>query len=236
MNPTTPAPRAPLTSTATLAGHVPTNALDGSAPSPSAVTLPAYHDEQRVTWPRVVASEWTKLRSLPSTLWSLLAAVALVVGFGVVYSMVRVARPPVGAADLAGFDPTSVSLAGVQLAQLAIGVLGALMITGEYGTGSIRATFAAVPRRTPVLWAKAVAVAVATLFGTLFALQIVVGLLPEDTADSVNRYLPVPAGSALTLARPDTLSLAPWAGFGLLCGYVAVLLALAARRLRRRDT
>ncbi|TCJ31351.1 ABC transporter permease subunit [Parafrankia sp. BMG5.11] len=78
--------------------------------------------------------------------------------------------------------------------------------------------------------------AVAALFGTLFALQIVVGLLPEDTADSVNRYLPVPAGSALTLARPDTLSLAPWAGFGLLCGYVAVLLALAARRLRRRDT
>ncbi|MCK9932468.1 hypothetical protein MXD62_35925 [Frankia sp. Mgl5] len=53
---------------------------------------------------------------------------------------------------------------------------------------------------------------------------------------SCSRGVSRSSGSTLTLARPDTLSLAPWAGFGLLCGYVAVLLALAARRLRRRDT
>ena len=57
--------------------------------------------------------------------------------------------------DRANFNPVDVSLGGWHLAQLAIGVLGVLVITGEYSTGQIRSTFAAVPRRLPVLWAKA---------------------------------------------------------------------------------
>ena len=83
---------------------------------------------QRVTQAKVVHSEWTKLRSQPSTAWSLLSAVALIVGFGVLYSLVRVTRPPRTAADMASFDPTAISLAGAQLAQIAVAVLGVLLI------------------------------------------------------------------------------------------------------------
>src|SRR2546430_8494274 len=92
-------------------------------------TVPAYARPQRVTQARVLRSEWTKLRTQPSTAWSLLTAAILIIGFGVLYSLLREARPPHGAAVKA-FDPTSVSLAGVQLAQLAAGVLGVLVITG----------------------------------------------------------------------------------------------------------
>jgi ABC-2 type transport system permease protein len=108
----------------------------------------------------VERAEFTKVRSLPSTGWSLLAAAALIVGFGVVYVMLGASRPP---SDPASFDGAGAALAGVQLAQIATGVLGALVITGEYATGSIRTTLTAVPRRGRVLGAKAAAVAVATL-------------------------------------------------------------------------
>jgi ABC-2 type transport system permease protein len=130
---------------------------------PTVPALPAYRGGQRVTQARVIRSEWTKLRTLPSSAWSLLVAAVLIVGFGALYSGVRVTRPPDGPAALAGFDPTAVSLSGVGLAQLAIGVLGALLITGEYATGTIRTSFAAVPARLPVLWGKAIGFALAVL-------------------------------------------------------------------------
>ena len=117
---------------------------------------------QRVTQARVMKSEWTKLRTQPGALWSLLSAVILVVAFGILYSLLREARPPHGAA-VATFDPTSVSLAGVQLAQIAAGVLGVLLITSEYATGLIRTTLAAVPRRLPTLWGKATVLIAAVL-------------------------------------------------------------------------
>jgi len=125
-------------------------------------TVPAYPRPQKVTQARVLRSEWTKLRTQPSTGWTLLAAVVLVIGFGILYSLLRAARPPHGAAAGA-FDPASVSLAGVQLAQIAAGVLGVLLITSEYASGLIRATFIAVPRRLPVLWGKAATLAAATV-------------------------------------------------------------------------
>ena len=65
--------------------------------------------------------------------------------------------------EIAAFDQTARSLAGVYLAQLAIGVLGVLIISGEYATGMIRATFGAVPRRLGVFWAKVAVFAAATL-------------------------------------------------------------------------
>jgi hypothetical protein len=58
--------------------------------------------------------------------------------------------------EQANFHPLEVNFAGVQLAQLAVGVLGVLVITAEYSTGMIRASFTAVPKRLPVLWAKAI--------------------------------------------------------------------------------
>lgn len=128
---------------------------------PIPATVPAYAQPQRVTQARVLRSEWTKLRTQPSAGWALLSAAVLIIGFGILYSLLREARPPHGAA-VGTFDPTAVSLSGVQLAQIAVGVLGVLLITSEYASGLIRASFAAVPRRLPVLWGKAALLATAT--------------------------------------------------------------------------
>ena len=132
-----------------------------------AAAPPAYQLPQRVTQARVLRSEWTKLRTQPSVFWSLLATMILIAGFGILYSLVRETRPPHGAAAIASFDPAGVSLSGVQLAQIAVGVLGVLLVTSEYASGLIRTTLAAVPRRLPVLWGKAVLVTVATLAASL---------------------------------------------------------------------
>jgi hypothetical protein len=104
---------------------------------------------------RVALSEWTKLRTLRSTRYALLAGVATTIGFAIIPALVNATRwNTMSAADRAGFHPLETSLIGVSVAQLAIGVLGVLVITGEYSTGMIRSTFAAVPKRLPVLWAK----------------------------------------------------------------------------------
>jgi ABC-type transport system involved in multi-copper enzyme maturation permease subunit len=82
---------------------------------------------------------------------------------------------------------------------------------------------------------RGTAAAVGALFGLLFAPQILVGFLPSTWSDHVYGYLPAPAGIAITNLRPDPTSLAPWTGFGVFCLYTAILLALAAWRLRRQD-
>lgn len=119
---------------------------------------------QRVTPARVVLSEWTKLRTLRSTVFGLLAAVAFLIGFSILVPEVVVHHwPPPDPRDALTFDPVGVSLVGGFFAQLAVGVLGVLVMTGEYATGMIRATLAAVPRRVPVLWAKALVYGAASL-------------------------------------------------------------------------
>jgi len=109
----------------------------------------------RVTQRRVLLSEWTKFRSLRSTVYTLLAAVVLSIGIGALFSAVSASQyHTFSPADRASFDPISTSLSGMLFAQLAIGVLGVLLISGEYSTGMIRSSLTAVPRRLPVLWAK----------------------------------------------------------------------------------
>jgi ABC-2 type transport system permease protein len=103
----------------------------------------------------VIASEWIKLRSLRSSWLTLAAAVIGMIGIGWLVSFETNSHwSHMQADERIGFDPVSRSLTGVYLAQLAIGVLGVLVISGEYATGMIRATLSAVPRRLPVLWAK----------------------------------------------------------------------------------
>lgn len=118
-------------------------------------TLPQRSHGGRVTQPRVALSEWTKLRTLRSTRYALLAALVMTIGFAVIPALVNANRwSSMSAADKASFNPLEMSLIGVVMAQLAIGVLGVLIMSGEYSTGMIRSTFAAVPKRLPVLWAK----------------------------------------------------------------------------------
>jgi hypothetical protein len=256
-----------------------------------------------VTQRRVARSEWTKLISLRSTRFSLAATLLLLIGIGLLACIVFEARwPHLTAGDKHDFHPLSVSLAGINFAQLAIGVLGVLVITGEYSTGMIRSTLAAVPTRLPVLWAKAgvfAAVAfaislpatvlvflvgqailsgehinialshpgveraligaplfltamglfglglgaiirstaggIAALAAIVFVLPPIVGLLPTSVANSIDPYLPSNAGGAIWTINPDPGTLAPWAGFGIFCAYVAIAIAVAAVLLVRRD-
>ena len=110
----------------------------------------------RVTQLRVAASEWTKLRSLRSTRWSLLVAVVLTIGLPMLLAAVIASQwDDLSPSEQLDQSPLDIALAGAALAQLAVAVLGVLVITGEYSTGMIRASFTAVPKRLPVLWAKA---------------------------------------------------------------------------------
>jgi ABC-type transport system involved in multi-copper enzyme maturation permease subunit len=258
---------------------------------------------QPVTQRRVVRSEWTKLISLRSTRWALAATVLLAIGIGLLACIVFETRwAHLSAHDRADFHPLSVSLAGINFAQLALGVLGVLVITGEYSTGMIRSTLAAVPRRLPMLWGKALvfgatafavslpatfivfwvgqailagqhinigighagvfraligaplfltamglfglalgaiirstAGGIAALAGIVFVLPPIVGLLPNSVANSIDPYLPSNAGGAIWTINPDPGTLAPWAGLGVFCAYVAIAMALAAVLLVRRD-
>jgi ABC-type transport system involved in multi-copper enzyme maturation permease subunit len=120
-------------------------------------------DTARPIVPDVVRSEWTKFRSVHSSYWTLLVAAVAMVGLSAILCAVYVGRyATLSISDKATFNPTSFSLNGILLAQLAVGVLGVLVITAEYSTGMIRATFAAVPQRRTVLAAKAAVFAAAT--------------------------------------------------------------------------
>ncbi len=110
-------------------------------------------EAQPVTLRRVIRSEWIKFWTLRST-WAVLgAAVAgmIILALVVAYNT-RHLSSNLQANDIA---PSS-TLQGYYLGQLLIGALGVLFVSGEYGTGMIRSTLVAVPRRLPVLWAKLV--------------------------------------------------------------------------------
>lgn len=124
----------------------------------------------KVTPARVLHSEWTKFRSLRSTVWTLLIALVLMIGIGALFSAVSASQyHTLNAAQQASFDPVSVSLTGTTFAVIAFGVLGVLMMSGEYGTGMIRSSLTVVPRRLPVLWAKLAVFAAVVLAASLAA-------------------------------------------------------------------
>jgi len=201
-------------------------------PAAASGALAHYRRPQRVTQLRVTLAEWTKLRTQPSAYWALLTTVILVVGFGIGYSLLRVARPPHGAA-IASFDPAAISLSGVQLAQIAVGVLGVLLVTSEYATGLIRTSFAAVPRRLPVLWGKA-----AVLTAAIAAVSLPAAFAAFVTGQSIlnRQHLSVSLshpgvtraviGSALYLAVVGLLGLGLGALLRSAAGGIAVLFAL----------
>lgn len=107
-----------------------------------------------LTFGGVLRSEWIKLRTLRSTMWCYIIIVVLTVGLGALLA---------GTIDAADASPYAqqqvvwlrVATLGISFAELVSAVLGALVITGEYGTGMIRSTLTAVPKRTPALIAKA---------------------------------------------------------------------------------
>ena len=107
----------------------------------------------------LIASEWIKLRSIRSTYWTLLVAVATPIALSALVA-VTLANTP---GDKTPVDPLLPGLLSQEYAILAVGVLGVLAFGTEYGTGLIRTTFAAAPRRRAVLAAKAAVIGALTL-------------------------------------------------------------------------
>ncbi|HEY5249975.1 MAG TPA: ABC transporter permease [Dermatophilaceae bacterium] len=140
-------------------------------PTPARVSPPA--GNLRVTFPRVVKSEWIKFRTLRSTIWTLAVTLALMVGIVTLLSAVLASQGTGSGA------PSSIDLFSIAsgIASLAVVVLGVLVITGEYSTGMIRSTLVAVPRRLPALWAKGVVLAASILVVSTVAVGISLGVM-----------------------------------------------------------
>jgi ABC-2 type transport system permease protein len=177
-----------------------------------------------VAFTDLLRSEWTKLRSLRSTAWTLLAM--LVVGIGIA------ALIGAGAGEMyaemtpeerRGFDPTAVPLNSIFLGQIVLGVLGILVITSEHATGVIQTSVAAMPRRGSLLAAKTF------VFG---AVALVAGQVMAFGAFFVSQAL-IAAQDAVPHARltdPGVLPAVLGAGFYL---FVIGLLSVALGTLIR---
>jgi ABC-2 type transport system permease protein len=125
----------------------------------------------RVTGRRVVRSEWAKFWSLRSSGITLGMAVLFLVGIGAIAAALYSPTGPLGSAGLQSGPALTLALSGTNLAALAIGALGVLVSAGEYSTGMVRSTFAAVPARLPVLWSKC------AVFGPIASVLSTVGAL-----------------------------------------------------------
>jgi ABC-2 type transport system permease protein len=132
----------------------------GTVATPARPSVPS----SGTTLANVVRAEWTKLWSVRSTRWTLLATVLVSWGFTTLFAWGETANwSHVDPQERANIDATANSLGGLYFGQLAIAVLGALIITAEYSTGGIRTTLTAVPQRLKVLLAKGLTFAVVAL-------------------------------------------------------------------------
>ena len=141
-------------------------------------------------------SEWTKLRSVRSTYWAALGAFIAAIGVAVIICARMASLINDGTESADSFDPTTFSLNGLYLAQVAIGALGVLVISSEYGTGMIRATLVAVPQRLAVLASKGVVFGVATF---------VLGEVMSFAAFGLGQALLSKAHAGVTLTDPTVL-------------------------------
>ncbi|MPV37660.1 ABC transporter permease subunit [Georgenia subflava] len=130
--------------------------------------------DARSSFRGVMRGEWIKLLSLRSTWWSLGATVALMalVSLAAAMSLDAMTEDPAMSQAVAQMHGADVISGEFQIGMLTIAVLGALLITGEYSTGMVRSTFAAVPTRTPVLLAKAIALVVLTTAVTVVGVAL----------------------------------------------------------------
>jgi ABC-2 type transport system permease protein len=171
--------------------------------APTSVAVPAAR-EPAVTWRRVHAAEWLRLTGLRSTGWLVASLAVAVLGLGVFPAIgVAVGALPPGP----DVDPVGGVLSGIGVAELLVVGLGVLAVTGEYASGVIRSAFTAVPRRAPVVTARAAVVAelvlgvslvaVAAAYGTARLLLGSAGVQLSLASDGAARAL---AGTVLYLA------------------------------------
>ncbi|MBQ1092451.1 ABC transporter permease [Streptomyces sp. B93] len=140
---------------------------------------------------QVVRSEWTKIRSVASTVWTLSLAVLVTIALGMLISALsKNEYDNLSARDQLSFDPTFISFAGMSLGQLAMIVFGVLVVSNEYSSGMIRTSLAAVPQRGTLLFSKvavatllALVVGMATSFAAFFLGQAMLGDLRAQIGD-----------------------------------------------------
>ncbi|MFI9719331.1 ABC transporter permease [Streptomyces sp. NPDC052396] len=158
-----------------------------------------------------VKAEWTKIRSLRSTMWTLGAMLAVVIGIGTLVALVLASRSDSG--SIKNGSALDLGFIGVLLGMIPVLTLGVLTLSSEYGTGLIRTTLTACPSRTRVLAAKAIVyfalTFVTTLAATLLVAVIDQGALSEYThyRNSAGDWLGATAGVSLYLSLLGLLSL-----------------------------
>lgn len=108
------------------------------------------------SFPAVLRSEWTKIRSVRSTIWTLALTFVVTLGVGALLSLLTNNNFEEFRSDNTPFDATGTAFSGILLGELAIIVFGVLAIGNEYSSGMIRVTLAAVPQRGTLLTGKAV--------------------------------------------------------------------------------
>jgi ABC-2 type transport system permease protein len=188
-------------------------------PPPAGVALDLPRSAGHVSFAGALRSEFTKIRSVRSTYWTLLAMFVVVVGFGALASF-GASHGPHGPF----FDPTRQSLAGLYIGQLIIGVLGVLVISSEYSTGMIRTTLTTNPHRGMMIAAKGVVFTVVafvtsliTAFVAFFVGQAIMSSDHISTTISSPNVLRAVIGGALFLTACGVLAF----GLGLLLRHSA---------------
>ena len=171
-----------------------TQALSGNTPA----SAPAPREPRTVDpaarpyrFSDVVRSEWTKVRTVRSTWWTLLATAVVVIGLGALIGLgVGSHSKRMGLGDRLTFDPTRVAFFSLLFGQLAVSVLAVMIVTSEYSTGMIRTSLQAVPRRTWLLSAKALVFTAIALvvgeilsFATYFVVQALLKSGPAPTSN-----------------------------------------------------
>jgi ABC-2 type transport system permease protein len=181
--------------------------------------------DARLRFTGVLRSEWIKLTTLRSTIWAYAILVLVQIGMGVVFVLASDgfgggAGGP-GASEAANQTAVLPATLGIMLGQLVISVLGVLVISGEYGTGQIRSSLTAVPKRLPVLWAKAL------VFGVT---SFVVGLVAVFAAYAVTWPMLDARGVTSDITDPSLWgSLVGGAGYLALIGLLAYFLGAVPR-------
>ncbi|SER31530.1 ABC-2 type transport system permease protein [Streptomyces sp. yr375] len=165
---------------------------------------------------QVIRSEWTKIRSVASTMWTLSLAVVVTIALGMLISALsRHEFDHMSRGDRLSFDPTFISFAGMTLGQLAMIVFGVLVVSNEYSTGMIRTSLAAVPQRGAFLFSKiavaaglCLAVGLVTSFVTFFLGQAMLGSHRASIGDSGVLRAVVGGGLYMTLIAVFSMGMA----------------------------
>ena len=181
----------------------------------AARSRPVPADGYRASLAGTLRSEFTKIRSVRSTYWSLFLVVAAGVAWSIAYCAGEASRwASMAPQDRQGFDPTQSSVVGLaELGQLVIVVLGTLTLTSEYSTGMIRASLTVMPRRGVLYGAKA---------SVFAAVALVVAAVASFTSFFIGQALLSSTGVSATLSQPRVLGAVIGAAvYVALCGLFA---------------